>query len=96
MLVLLSAGVLKLYVLPPAVKVYILLAAKLTLAVAPEAAPCIDKSCVWLPAAACVDDVPIVRFDLLFQVYFSPVVQSDTSVPPDAGDLFEYVVLVSI
>jgi hypothetical protein len=38
-----------------------------------------------LPAAAVVAVVPIARLDLLFQVYFSPVVTSETSVPPEAA-----------
>jgi len=36
--------------------------------------------------------VPIAKSDLLFQVYFSPVVTNETSVPPEAAVLLEYVV----
>ena len=45
--------------------------------------------CEWFPAAAVVDVVPMAKFDLLFQVYFSPVVTNETSVPPDAAVLLE-------
>ena len=41
-----------------------------------------------------VIDVTVPVFDvLLFQVYFSPVVTNETSVPPLAAVLLEYVVL---
>lgn len=33
--------------------------------------------------------------DLLFQIYFSPVVTNDTAVPPEAAVLFSYVVSVA-
>lgn len=40
-------------------------------------------------------DKSLIASCLLFQVYFSPVVTRDTSVPPDAGDKLEYVVSVA-
>jgi len=40
---------------------------------------------VVLPAMAYVEVEPIVKLDLLFQVYFSPVVTSVKFVPPFAA-----------
>ena len=84
---LVEVGIVKITELPPAVNLYLPADASVILLVPVSVARL--AVCVWLPLAAVVAVVPKARSDLLFQVYFSPVVTSETSVPPLAAVLLE-------